>query len=124
MSNEIAVKQKQINLFTSSDNVNFDVVEEVEKAIKLARKGIKVQPQTIFNADFTVVFDDIDLDTFMYLVEKHDFEKRFDKWESKQKGVFQINNCKGIFTNFYIQISSVKIEINVMPNNVKQEITT
>jgi len=122
MSKQLAVIQKEINLYTSSQNVNFDIVQKVESAIKLAQRGVKLPDTGHFKIGMDAFFEDIDLDTFMYLVEKHDFEKRFEKWESRQIAFIFISNVKSSAVGFNIVLKSVKIEINIMNNDVKLEI--
>jgi len=110
----VAKNEKCINLYTKSENVNFEKIAEIEDAMKRAKKGFNISKlPTDFDIDIEKVFRDIDLDTFMFLSVKHEKQPKRDLFEDKYLLAFS-------FTNSIVRIYSVKLSINLLPNDVTQ----
>ena len=109
--------KNQINLFTSKKNVDSVVVEKILKHIRAAKKT------KIKNADHFVVgvfqsFINLNIDTFMYLIEHYNFEGYTVKTDDNVN-IF-ITSSLHIANISHIYITTEKLKINLLPNEIKK----
>jgi len=111
----LAVKENLINLYTASENVNFQIVEQIDNYFKIAKKnGFKIHknvPDGFLCIVFTYV-KGVDLDTLMYISTKYSVQPQFQKWTNKYE--MKIETC-----GVEINIESVEIKIDLLPNDTK-----
>lgn len=109
----------EINLFTSVKNINKELVMQVEILLTNARK-VKVQNAEGFDVYISKDIEAIDLDTFMYLVDMYNFSKPSINSYYDNKIYFESR----ISINEYVRvrIRSIRVQIELMPNDIKKKL--
>jgi hypothetical protein len=109
--------KKEINLFTSTKNIDNNKVSEIVETIKQAKKVKLINAE---NFEYLVYknFTDLNFDTVMYFVEQYQFEK--PRLEAQSW-----NNTIRVRTQLQINFVSIDLyseswQLNLMPNDVKE----
>jgi membrane-bound ClpP family serine protease len=113
-----AIAKREINIFTSSQNVDKQVVERVEQLIKVLKKykPNKKMQEAGFNTSAWIWLKNTNIDTIMYLVDVYGFTYRING-----NGSVYIE-AKYEAMHGSIRIDADGIKINLLPNDVKQRI--
>ena len=112
--------KREINLFTSSKNIDNNKISEIVETIKQAKK-VKLLNAEKFDCMIYRQFDNLNIDTIMYLVEHYGFNK--PRIESRSW-----NNSIIVRTNLDVKLVSIDLyseswQLNLLPNDVKELIT-
>ncbi|HAN76833.1 MAG TPA: hypothetical protein DCQ31_03145 [Bacteroidales bacterium] len=119
MKNNLPAK-RQIDIFTNSANVCAETVELIKTRIVLLNK---YKPnKAMLDAGFDVgnicyYKYNVNIDTIVYLSELYSFELSYDAWG---KSIQVIGTYRAEYGKIILKSDS--IEINILPNNVKQKI--
>ncbi len=109
--------KKEINLFTSSKNVDKSIVDEITNGIRQAKR-ISITGAKGFNIGLYKKFTDLNIDTVMYLFHQYGFEKPEVQttWDNK----LYIQSETRPKKNIIIQVISEEWDVNLLPNDVKE----
>jgi len=111
--------KKEINLFTSSKNIDQEKLAEIQQALAEAKKIdnrlSKIRIPLNFIGSFECQVHDINLDTFMYAVDFYGFQK------PRMIGGASAFYVTELFLNrLQISLFSKDFKINLLSNDVKQ----
>jgi len=112
-----AINNKEINLFTSSKQVNNDTVNIIETTIQRI-KNVKIKGDiTDLSVYIYKNMYDIDIDTFSYIIQMYSFNDVVIETDYKNK--MRCKATKNLGERKTLTICSEPITINLLPNDVK-----
>jgi len=112
--------KRQIDIFTNSANVCAETVELIKSRIILLNryKPNKYMLEAGFDVGNICYYKyNVNIDTIVYLSELYSFELSYDAWG---KSIQVLGTYRAEYGKIILKSDS--IEINILPNNVKQKI--
>ena len=108
--------KKELNIFTSEKNIDTEILNEILKSVKQAKK-IKLINADGFNSIIYKTFENINIDTIMHLYTQYNFSKPEIRTHN--------NNTMYAKTAFHVKDIAIDVfsefwNVNILPNEIQK----